>query len=373
MKTSEHFRLAALLGGLLLTAHFAVAQPCVPAPSGAVAWWRAEGNAQDAVGTHHGTLQGAAGYSSGQVGQAFSLDGADGSYVSVPDSTDWDFGLNDFTIELWVKFNEIKRVMFVCQQSGAGAGGFEFDFQAGGVGLVFARNPSAGVSRPWSPSPVINTWYHVAVTRQSGTYRLYVNGVQQGAEEFDSNPVSNVTGSLRLGSYTGENGYGVNGLMDEFSIYSRALSAAELLAIFNASSGGKCGLGQAAGLSISWFTVDGGGSTSKSSDGRFSVSGTAGQPDAGQSASTDGRFQLNGGFWYGETIFCGCTLSIIYSGGKVTISWPCDLNGCILEYADELHGPPAPIIWTPVSPQPTGHSYITPVTGTQRYFRLRSP
>jgi hypothetical protein len=220
------------------------AAPCIPLTANAVAWWRAEGDANDAIGDRHdldGTLQGGTSFAAGKVGQAFSFDGADGSYVSVPDRTVWDFGMNDFTIELWAKFNEIKRVMFLHQQSGADAGGFEFDFQAGGVGLVFARNPSAGgIVRPWSPSPVINTWYHLAVTRQSGTYRLYVNGVQMGAEEVDPNPVNNVTGPLRIGSYAGEPGYGVNGLLDEPTIYSRALSAAELLAIVNAGSAGKC-------------------------------------------------------------------------------------------------------------------------------------
>jgi len=127
------------------------------------------------------------------------------------------------------------------------------------------------------------------------------------------------------------------------------------------------------GYEVDWHTVDGGGSTSTSADGRFSVSGTAGQPDAGQSASADGRFQLNGGFWYGEIVFCGCTLSITYSGGKVTVSWPCDLGGCILEATDELRSSPPATVWTPVSPQPTGHSYTVAVTDTQRYFRLRSP
>ena len=130
---------------------------------------------------------------------------------------------------------------------------------------------------------------------------------------------------------------------------------------------------QAGDLGIPWFTVDGGGSTSTSNDGRFSLSGTAGQPDAGQSASNDGRFQLNGGFWCGEIIFCGCTLSITYSGGNVTVSWPGDLGGCILEATDELRGPPFTTVWTPVSPQPTGHTYTVAVTGTERLFRLRSP
>lgn len=124
---------------------------------------------------------------------------------------------------------------------------------------------------------------------------------------------------------------------------------------------------------ISWHTVDGGGGTSTSNDGRFTVSGTAGQPDAGKSASNDGQFQLNGGFWHGEIVFCGCTLSITYSGGNVTVSWPGDLSGCILEATGELLSPPSSIVWAPVSPQPTGGSYTVAVTGTQRYFRLRAP
>ena len=129
----------------------------------------------------------------------------------------------------------------------------------------------------------------------------------------------------------------------------------------------------AADFSIPWSTVDGGGGPSTSNDGRFSVSGTVGQPDAGKSSSNDGQFRLNEGFWYSETISCGCTLSITYSSGNVTISWPGDRSGCILEATGELQSPPSSILWTPVSPQPTGNSYTVAVSGTQRYFRLRAP
>ena len=128
---------------------------------------------------------------------------------------------------------------------------------------------------------------------------------------------------------------------------------------------------QAVDFSASWSTIDGGGGAS--TGGVYSVSGTIGQPDAGKSSSNDGQFQLNGGFWHGELIFCGCTLSITYSGGNVTVSWPGDLNGCILEATGELQIPPTSTVWTPVSPQPTGSSYNVAVTGTQRYFRLRAP
>lgn len=242
MKISKTFHLAAALGGLLLTAHFAAAQPCVPAPTGAVAWWRAENDVLDAVGSHDsGTLQGGASFAAGRAGQGFSFDGATGSYVSVPDSPAWDFGMNDFTIELWTKMSVVKDSMFIHQQSGASFGGFEFDFLPAHLGgsLLFAPNPFyGGILRPWTASP--DTWYHLAVTRQAGTYRLYVDGVQLGAVEADPEPVQDVTGPLRIGSWSDGSGLGVNGLIDELSIFSRALSAMELQGIYSAGSAGKC-------------------------------------------------------------------------------------------------------------------------------------
>src|SRR5262249_22807734 len=40
---------------------------------GLAAWWRGEGNANDATGLHDGTLVAPASYAPGEVGQAFSL------------------------------------------------------------------------------------------------------------------------------------------------------------------------------------------------------------------------------------------------------------------------------------------------------------
>src|SRR6185369_10633145 len=77
--------------------------------SGLVDWWRAEGNASDAVGSNHGTLNGSATFSTaaeGQVGQAFKFDGTNG-YVALPDNM-FAFptsgaGSTLFSFELWFK------------------------------------------------------------------------------------------------------------------------------------------------------------------------------------------------------------------------------------------------------------------------------
>src|SRR5207244_3547852 len=54
---------------------------CVPAPSGLVSWWRAEGTAVDAVDGNHGLTQGGLAFASGQAGAAFSFNGTNAAVI----------------------------------------------------------------------------------------------------------------------------------------------------------------------------------------------------------------------------------------------------------------------------------------------------
>ena len=230
-----------ILLGLAALARPALAADCVPPPAGLVAWWRAEGNALDSVGTSHGTLVNGATFAPGLAGQAFSFDGVD-DYLSVPDSPNWAFGTNDFTIECWTEFDQVKSSMLVYQLNGTSSGGFEFDFQVQGGALPsilgFAIDPNSfGISRPWSPAS--NAWYHLAVTRTAGTFRLYVDGQQLGAEQPDARPIAQVTGPLQIGNY-GATSYALNGLIDELSIYRQALSPGQISTLHAAGRVGKC-------------------------------------------------------------------------------------------------------------------------------------
>ncbi len=58
------------------------------------------------------------------------------------------------------------------------------------------------------------------------------------------------------------------------------------------------------GYGLSWWTVDGGGTTS-ARDGSYTLNGTAGQPDAGELSG--GSYTLSGGFWTGEK---GCAIHL---------------------------------------------------------------
>ena len=60
-------------------------EPVEP-PAGMVSWLPGDGNAQDIVDSNHGSLVGGVTFPGGMVDQAFSLDGAPGTRVSIPDS-----------------------------------------------------------------------------------------------------------------------------------------------------------------------------------------------------------------------------------------------------------------------------------------------
>ena len=125
-------------------------------------------------------------------------------------------------------------------------------------------------------------------------------------------------------------------------------------------------------LSLDWWTVNGGGGTSVSTDGRFDLSGTAGQPDAGFMAG--GTFFLQGGFWNSVLTPAPSLSIVLLPNGDVEVSWPAWAGNYVLEHAPTVTG--APESWDDVSPatyQNDGSRfYITvPASPDMQFYRLR--
>src|SRR5439155_2400350 len=202
-----------------------------------VSWWRGEGNANDSSGAHHGALQNGAGFGAGQFGQAFSLDGVN-DFVQVPDSAAWSFGSKDFTIELWANLNVVRSGspgslpnVFIAQDEGGG-GTNKWIFFHDGSGFGFHINgPSVG-SVFLGPIPFALTagqWHQLAVTRSGSTYTFYADGAAVGSAT-DVRPIPDANAPLTIGQAEGV-GF-INGRLDEAAIFSRALSAQEIQALF---------------------------------------------------------------------------------------------------------------------------------------------
>ena len=148
---------------------------------------------------------------------SLAFDGT-GDYLSTSPNRALNFGTGDFTVEFWL-YTTTTATKFVFSQCGTSAGrdgvviGFNnstsFYWLFGdGSNWVFERTPSGTVST--------NTWMHIAVVRNSGTARYYVNGVQ-----IDS--IANTTNLSQQASnisYVGGNpdGFVLNGYMDDVRI-----------------------------------------------------------------------------------------------------------------------------------------------------------
>src|ERR1019366_6938442 len=95
--------------GFVILAALAVAvvsvrgSSCTPPPPGLVSWWPAEGSALDSAGGNNGTLMNGTGFTNGEVGMAFNLNGVNNFVLVNPASTNLDVGQGDgFTFEGWV-------------------------------------------------------------------------------------------------------------------------------------------------------------------------------------------------------------------------------------------------------------------------------
>lgn len=215
--------------------------PCQFPPGGMIAWWRAEGNADDTLGLHSGKLNNGASFAPGEAGLGFLFDGVD-DFISVPDAPMWNFGPSDFSIELWVKWNKVKPSTFIHRQRGTEPGGWEFGLRSspatGGFLLWFAYGSAINPAQSeWAPAA--NRWYHIGIARSQSVVRLYVDGAQFGVDQFDTTPVNDVPGPLRIGSRAG-GGFEMDGQIDELSIYQRALGPDEFNKIALAGAAGKC-------------------------------------------------------------------------------------------------------------------------------------
>jgi hypothetical protein len=250
-----------LLALILIPWGAASAQTCVTPPSGLIAWWTLDETsgivAKDSVGTEPAAYFGTPPLvqTPGLVGGALRFNGSN-DFLSAANSSLWAFGTNDFTVELWANFTVVPGgdlvhagAIFIGDDDGPG-GRNKWFFALGGGLLHFTVYNTAVpppnfylVRAPFVP--VVGQWYHLAVTKTGTTFTIYVNGVAVGSE-VSLSPIASPSAPLTIGQ--AESLGFMNGILDEISVYNRALSQAELQAIARAGSAGKCKLSTASAV-----------------------------------------------------------------------------------------------------------------------------
>jgi Concanavalin A-like lectin/glucanases superfamily len=268
---------------------------CDSAPAGMVSWWKAEGNANDSQDSHNGTVNDAT-FAPGEVGQAFTFDGTDDS-VSIPSSSDWNFGTGDFTFDFWEKSSASSetREYALSFDPVQDTTNLEFNFNDSNIGLWVYWNGGGG---PLGTNAIqVGTggqytdgqWHHIALTRSGSTLTLYIDGVAVGTATY-SDPIDLSGGNNNyLGKYAGNNFFW-NGQIDEVEIFKRGLTGTEVARIFNAGSNGKCPCTPAPDGMISWWPGDNNtDDVQDSNNGTWNGTSAYGSGEVRQAFSFDGN------------------------------------------------------------------------------------
>jgi hypothetical protein len=176
----------------------------------------------DAMSRHSPVANGNAQISTAQAkfGSASGLFDGSGDYVSVADSSDWDFGADDFTIDMWVRPASTGQTAVLCGQRATHTGVSPFLVHpVSGTMQFFAssngssHNIANGIS--FGSALAANTWHHIAVMRSGATFLGAVGGVVSTLTTSELALFSS-SSVLHIGGDTSSNFF--NGHIDELRI-----------------------------------------------------------------------------------------------------------------------------------------------------------
>ena len=227
-----------------------------PVTNGLIGLWSFDGRDvvngafldRSSAGTHpaymSSTMATSTAYVPGRIGQGIRLDGID-DYMQVPNSADFDFGSNAFTISWWEYRTgndngqpSINRTIIAGDYTP-----FMLGYSYGGSDLLIYMSNNLGawdVASGEILGPVtLNQWAHYVVKRSGTTFTAYTNGVQTNTWE-SALAIADAGGTdpeydLTFGSY--QNVYFFKGTLDDIRIYNRAVTATEVTQLYAVGAG----------------------------------------------------------------------------------------------------------------------------------------
>ena len=210
---------------------------------GLVAYYPFDGNANDASGNgNHGVVHGATLTADrfGNENGAYRFDGND--WIEVESSSSLSLLTSNMSLMTWVKIDSQSGwIPFLCKGRTARQFGLELGISGNGEIRIFVNdfNSTGNGSQVETVAPsgsiTVGEWYHIAISYTGEKLVSYINGVQAASIDVSDSFAQN-DDSLYIGKDPPDATEYYRGELDDIRIYNRALSAAEVKALYDGTA-----------------------------------------------------------------------------------------------------------------------------------------
>jgi len=161
---------------------------------------------------------------------ASSADFNGATYFENTSASALDFGANAFSVGCWVYPDALPAILWF--SGGINVKGVYLYLASDGkVQFITSQDGTYQETATATGVATTGSWQHYTVTRSGSTVKIYKNGSDvTSVSGTHSDPAA--TSLVILGSYNGGSNY-LDGRLDQLRIYSRALTAADVLALYN--------------------------------------------------------------------------------------------------------------------------------------------
>lgn len=201
-----------------------------------VSWNGTTGEVIDASGNgNHGVAVNGATTGAGKYGNGGVFDGGD-DYATIPDAPAFNFATNTgTTISLWFKTNSNDKFLFDHYNGGIPGSGWYISIDSNGK-LRFGHRGAEEILFASTMALNDNFWHHAVITfTPTNNAKMYIDGEFNSADTSYSGLIDRHE-SLTIGNLS-DFAYYYSGSLDEVRIYNRALSPAEVKALYEWAPG----------------------------------------------------------------------------------------------------------------------------------------
>lgn len=144
-------------------------------------------------------------------------------YLSIPDSDDWTFWSDDFTIDFWVNFNSLSGPQIIYMQSDIDWNNYISIVKQSDNKLRLQVRNTSGTNWEWDTSNAIFSdiwiWQHVSIVRSWNTCFMYLDWISKPVSIAGTpTTIPNINGIVNIWTFSITSQLYLNWYLDEFRI-----------------------------------------------------------------------------------------------------------------------------------------------------------